>query len=432
MKFNRKSNRNFANSMNNSRRRFRLPFLTKLTWFRKKKQSTMKLSPLSSSYTEDHPIEFIDTLKTTYNKSEITLFNLYSDQYQALFRANKRLLMTRSADDISSMSIKSYGDQLLLKTKRVNHSDILAPSARVSQTIHSSMSTPSKVINHTTKSKCCSMKENSPIHHPSSSYHDKISLQSLFQHNQQHDAAIIEVKYHQSLSMNYTKPISKSYSSPLPIKIQDLSLNNNPIESAHIFDQYQYAKCSVQSLYSCVSEMENDSSTESISSDEKNDNYHLLSHGTNLRRRMLHHRWSLFDIWQKTMILESGQTLMTNRNNNRATLAEEQRYVEQERPIDSHIGLALFALLIFPPIGIFAMILSIWSACGQQDRHLSRKFGIAVYYISLLAICLSFCLLFTMFAYFIYRYLVNQSILIDSPINTTHTYHSLSRNRDYV
>ena len=50
------------------------------------------------------------------------------------------------------------------------------------------------------------------------------------------------------------------------------------------------------------------------------------------------------------LVLECDQTLSTN-NNHQANAVREQRYVEQERPIHSHFGLALFALLIFPPIG---------------------------------------------------------------------------------
>jgi hypothetical protein len=51
------------------------------------------------------------------------------------------------------------------------------------------------------------------------------------------------------------------------------------------------------------------------------------------------------------LVLEYDQTLPTNNNNNRANLVQEQRYVEQERPIDAHFGLALLALLVFPPVG---------------------------------------------------------------------------------
>ena len=51
-------------------------------------------------------------------------------------------------------------------------------------------------------------------------------------------------------------------------------------------------------------------------------------------------------------VLEYEEILPTNKNNNRSTNSiQEQRYVEQERPIQSHIGLALLALLVFPPIG---------------------------------------------------------------------------------
>jgi hypothetical protein len=62
------------------------------------------------------------------------------------------------------------------------------------------------------------------------------------------------------------------------------------------------------------------------------------------------------------------------------------------------------------------MILSLWSLCGQQDRHLSRKFGNAVYWISLLSICLSFLLLFTLCTYFIYQYLINRYLTTHRPL----------------
>jgi hypothetical protein len=38
-------------------------------------------------------------------------------------------------------------------------------------------------------------------------------------------------------------------------------------------------------------------------------------------------------------------------NNHRPNFAHEQRYVEQERSIHSHIGLAQLVLLVFPPVG---------------------------------------------------------------------------------
>jgi hypothetical protein len=52
-------------------------------------------------------------------------------------------------------------------------------------------------------------------------------------------------------------------------------------------------------------------------------------------------------------VLEYDQLLSTNNNNHHPAnnSAQEQRYVEQERPIHSHIGLALLALLVFPPVG---------------------------------------------------------------------------------
>ena len=56
-----------------------------------------------------------------------------------------------------------------------------------------------------------------------------------------------------------------------------------------------------------------------------------------------------------SIVLENDQPLATDRNNNRNTnrtsTRQEERYVEQERPINSYIGLALLASLIFPPVG---------------------------------------------------------------------------------
>ena len=57
--------------------------------------------------------------------------------------------------------------------------------------------------------------------------------------------------------------------------------------------------------------------------------------------------------------------------------------------------------------GMIAFILSIWSRCGEQDRHLSRKFGNTVYCMSLLAISLAFLLLLSLFLYFTYQYLTH-------------------------
>jgi hypothetical protein len=58
--------------------------------------------------------------------------------------------------------------------------------------------------------------------------------------------------------------------------------------------------------------------------------------------------------WLVFAVLEYDQLLSTNNNHHHHRAnnsAQEQRYVEQERPIHSHIGLALLALLVFPPVG---------------------------------------------------------------------------------
>ncbi|CAF1676521.1 unnamed protein product, partial [Rotaria magnacalcarata] len=228
-----------------------------------------------------------------------------------------------------------------------------------------------------------------------------------------------------------SKPLEKSYSSPLPINAKHFynnNNNNNNLQSAHFIDQYSKDRSEL-SLDSSMNEIENNQSIKNIYSYDNNIENNLFQYENNIRKKTLQRRWSLLDIWKTTInklppivnciwrqqlhrtgsrefLLEYDQT--SPMNNNQASLVQEQRYVEQERSINTHFGLALLALLIFPPIGIVSIILSVWLLCGQQDRHLSRKFGNAAYWISLLAICFSFFLLLTLFAYFTYQYLINR------------------------
>ncbi|CAF3388860.1 unnamed protein product [Rotaria sp. Silwood1] len=471
-------------------------------WHKKKDKSTIKLpliTRLPSPRIEELENEFMNVLKNMYNNSEtsnyekrkyttvVDLFNLNNtlketieecNQYQTMFHASKRLLLTRSVDDFANISIKPYlysslSSQFIYqsclknKVRRSNYSDKSLTNiskCQIREITDSSikllleLTNTSKTYN---KSELCLKKENSPINHKLSLHWDESSLKLTSKHDQQQEsAAIIEIEHQSyssisSSSIDFSKPLEKSYSSPLPMNTNHLSSNNKNIQSAHLIDQYQYENKNRISLYSCISEMENDESTKTISSDDENVKHNLFQYQDTINKKNIRHRWSLFDIWETTIaklppilnciwrqrlyrtgsrefLLEYDQTLPTNNNNHRTNIMHEQRYVEQERPINTHFGVALLALLIFPPVGILAIILSIWSLCGKQDRHLSRKFGNAAYWISILAICFSFLLLFTLFTYFTYQYLINRPIIINHYYTTPWTRHSLTKDIDYV
>ena len=191
-------------------------------------------------------------------------------------------------------------------------------------------------------------------------------------------------RYNRS-NLTSNKCLEKSHSSPLPMNTNQSLINDNRIQSAHIIHQYADENRNPVSVYSCVSEVGDNQSTESISSDEESvEQSHLLQYNKN---KNLRHRWSFLDIWNTTVaklppilnrirrkrlrltgsrefressidlvrfivlsVLEYDQLLPTN-NNHSNNSTQEQRYVEQERPIHSHIGLALLALLVFPPVG---------------------------------------------------------------------------------
>jgi hypothetical protein len=57
--------------------------------------------------------------------------------------------------------------------------------------------------------------------------------------------------------------------------------------------------------------------------------------------------WSSIDFWKLFfVVLEYDQILPTNNNNNNRVNS-----VQEQRPTNSYIGLALLAFLIFPPVG---------------------------------------------------------------------------------
>ncbi|CAF5038288.1 unnamed protein product, partial [Rotaria sp. Silwood1] len=317
-------------------------------WHKKKDKSTIKLpliTRLPSPRIEELENEFMNVLKNMYNNSEtsnyekrkyttvVDLFNLNNtlketieecNQYQTMFHASKRLLLTRSVDDFANISIKPYlysslSSQFIYqsclknKVRRSNYSDKSLTNiskCQIREITDSSikllleLTNTSKTYN---KSELCLKKENSPINHKLSLHWDESSLKLTSKHDQQQEsAAIIEIEHQSyssisSSSIDFSKPLEKSYSSPLPMNTNHLSSNNKNIQSAHLIDQYQHENKNRISLYSCISEMENDESTKTISSDDENVKHNLFQYQDTINKKNIRHRWSLFDIWETTI-----------------------------------------------------------------------------------------------------------------------------------
>ena len=127
-----------------------------------------------------------------------------------------------------------------------------------------------------------------------------MSLSSLHRNEnswQLSNAAILDIDPRSNLPL--TKSLEKSYSSPLPMnRNQSAMSNNNPIESAHLIDQYSDENHHPMCLYSCVSEVGENQSLGSISSEEEESVPRTLLQyeKTNLR-----HRWRFLEIWKTTM-----------------------------------------------------------------------------------------------------------------------------------
>ncbi|CAF2985279.1 unnamed protein product [Rotaria socialis] len=409
------------------------------------------MTHLSSPHTEERENEYTNALQNANNhfkqenysnKIDTIHFNTSLkettkefNQYQTMFYADQKLLINRSLDNFTRKSINPYfnaslSSQFLHQTsfkriaRRLYYSDIslsMISKYQTKQNMNSSIKLLLRSMDNKNNSSSKLVIEYESI------LNKQNSLSSLKSDSKdKEESAIIEIE-HQSYnsiisSIDLSKPLEKSYSSPLPINAKHF-YNNNNLQSAHFIDQYSEDRSEL-SLDSSMNEIENNQSIKNIYSYDNNIE-------NNIRKKTVQRRWSLLDIWKTTInklppivnciwrqqlrrtgsrefLLEYDQA--SPMNNNQTSRVQEQRYVEQERSINTHFGLALLALLIFPPIGIVSIILSIWSLCGQQDRHLSRKLGNAAYWISLLAICFSFFLLVTLFTYFTYQYLINRPI----------------------
>ncbi|CAF3329315.1 unnamed protein product [Rotaria sp. Silwood2] len=329
------------------KKKFRFSPIKKLIWHKKKDRSIIKLpliTRLPSPHIEELENEFMNALKKMYNNLEtpnyekekhstvVDFFHLNNtlketidecNQYQTMFHASKRLLITRSVDDFVRISVKPYFysslssqfvHQSCLKNKlrRSNYSDKSLTHISKCQSIETTDSSIKLLLELTNtskisiKSESCLVKQNFPIDH-------KLSLQSIENsskltskhYQQQETAAIIEIEHQSyssiSSSIDYNKPLEKSYSSPLPINTNHLFIKKKNIQSAHIIDQHQYENKNEITLYSCISGIGNDESMKSISSDDENIKRDLFQYQDNINKKNIRHRWSLFDIWETTI-----------------------------------------------------------------------------------------------------------------------------------
>lgn len=284
--------------------------------------------------------------------------------------ANERLLITRSIDDFARFSRRrdlhsSFSSPFVHRAvfknaaRRSNLSFTNISKYRTKEITDSSLKISTESIGNT--STFCSTRS---------------TTSDISKYSQSHDAAVIDFEY---------QSLGKSSSSPLPINTNHSLVIQNTLQSAHLIHPCLYQNRNAVSLQSCCSEMGMDHSMEETSSsDEETIKHSLLKHD----RDYLRNRWSLMKMWEAaktrfpsvlnqiwrkrlaqtaskeyceffsildhcyilSIVLEYDQALSMN-NNHQENVIDEQRYIEQERSIHAHIGLALFALLVFPPIG---------------------------------------------------------------------------------
>lgn len=234
--------------VNNSKKKFRLSFIKKLIWYKKKSISINSLSSLRIEKIKNDlkNIDSLPSFSRPFRKADEEIY-----QYQRKFHAKKRLLMTRSIDSFARKwyLYSSLSSQTVLP-KRLSHSNI-------SLTIIS---------------------------------------KSTSKQYQSQNAAIIEFEHQSHLSY-----LEKSHSSPLPMNTNHLYIYHNDIQSAHIINEHLYKNQNEISLQSCISEMENDQLTESASSDEDNVNCRLIQYHENIKKKTFQYTWSMLDFWKKTI-----------------------------------------------------------------------------------------------------------------------------------
>ncbi|CAM4840159.1 unnamed protein product, partial [Rotaria magnacalcarata] len=228
------------------------------------------MTHLSSSHTDERDNEYrnalqkannhfkqenysnkIDTIHFTTSLEETTKqFN----QYQTVFYAGQRLLINRSLDNFTRKSIKPYfnassSSQFLHQTyfksiaKRLYYSDISLSMISKYQT-KQDMNSSIKLLLRSMDNK--NNYSSKLVIEYESILNKQNSLSSLRNDSKdKEESAIIEIE-HQSYnsiisSIDLSKPLEKSYSSPLPINAKHFynnNNNNNNLQSAHFIDQY--------------------------------------------------------------------------------------------------------------------------------------------------------------------------------------------------
>ena len=339
-----------TNEIKSTKKNFRFSPIKTFTWQKKKDGSTSKLPILSSPRIEELENEFMNVLEKMNNISEMKTSEKEKyarlvdscklndswkqtiegcHQYQTIFRANRRLLITRSVDDFVRAPVESYlcssfssqflGQLCLKNTARSsNHSDILLSNSSKNQ-IQESINSSVKLFVESVSNKknlplkislkCESyLEKQNPSSEPKPSLdRNETSLKLIPREYQQQEAAIIEVEHQSypssSLSVDINrKSLEKSYSSPLPMNRNHSSIIDKYIQSAHMIGQGQYENGSGISSYSYVTKVESDqSTTNSISSDKESVKQKLLRDQDNANEKYIRRRWSLFDMWETTM-----------------------------------------------------------------------------------------------------------------------------------
>ena len=248
-----------------------------------------------------------------------------------------------------------------------------------------------------------------------------VKIPSIFKSESSNDQPGIIPMSQQPLPMIAVRPLEKSYSSPLPMNQNRSACHEQDmIHSAHLIEPYSNEQ--TKSTATLISSGGTTTTETSSSNDESQTERSLLKNQNHLEEMSLRHRWSFVDLWRNTLtkipsmwncvwkqqvhrtgsrefrsldftlsmsivdesilVLEYDQTapLSSHGHNNSShgkIFRREERYVEQERPIDSHVGLAILALMIFPPVGKLAALFTnpgSW-ICREHDSQNARRWS---------------------------------------------------------
>lgn len=315
-----------------ARRRLGLSLLRRFKWAKNNGASTIRPPSFVSTIRLAAPRiealenEFMRRLKhMRYSNRRVDLQQAEQSLQEAIKKgpryrtdcyASKRLLITRSADDLSRVAhnhgvATSRSSQAVRRpflTRILTRSSCSDPSLitmnkekverRVPAHIRSAVESIRRDQTETMKFESCLRKDHSKTTRKLSIHWDEQSLTST---SRQSQAAVIEVEHQTTLPIALCKPLQKSHSSPIPINTNHLSTNHNPIRSAHLLDQCSLERPSRMSLYACTSAMGNTHTTTSSSSDEDEVTGSLLQYPKKIKQVSLRDRWRLWDLWKNTL-----------------------------------------------------------------------------------------------------------------------------------